>query len=77
MRHMKNMLSSRLLTAGLTVSASILLPAVASAQDATMADNSSPLIGGLVVWLLAIGGILAVGVAATVDKMAQSSRTKR
>jgi hypothetical protein len=73
---MKHLLFSRLL-AGFGISVSLLAPVIASAQDAAMADNSSPVIGFLVVWLLAIGGIIAVAVAISVDKMAQSSRTKR
>jgi ethanolamine transporter EutH len=74
---MMKMLSSRLLNAALIVSAVVLAPHAAFAQDAAMADNSSSWIGGLVVWLLPIGGIFAVVVATAMDKGAQSSRTAR
>jgi hypothetical protein len=73
---MMNTLTSRLFTASLIVLAGVLAPAAAFAQDAsTMMENSSPVIGALVVWLLPIGGLFAVGVMLASDKNAQSSRT--
>jgi len=73
---MMNTLTSRLFTAGLIVLAGALAPAAAFAQDVlSIADNSSPVIGALVVWLLPIGGLFAVGVMLASDKNAQSSRT--
>ncbi len=72
-----NMLSSRPLNAALIVTALTLAPRAVFAQDAAMADNASNFIGGLVIWLLPIGGIFAVVVATAMDKGAQSSRTAR
>ncbi len=70
-----NTLSSRLLNAGAIVAAAF-APVAVFAQDTTMAvDNSSPAIGFLVVWLLAIGGLLAIGAAIFSDKRAQATRS--
>ncbi len=75
---MMNMLSSRLLSAGLIVAALVLAPLGAFAQDAPMyTENASNFIGGLVIWLLPVGGALAVFVMIASDKSAQSSRIAR
>lgn len=75
---MMNMLFSRLLNAGLIVSAAVLVPTAVFAQDAMAVDTTaSSWIGGLVVWLLPIGGIFAVAVMFAMDKGAQASRTTR
>jgi hypothetical protein len=71
---MMKMLSSRLLK-GLLVFVAALAPAAVFAQDAAYAENASNFIGGLVIWLLPIGGIFAVAVAIAMDKGAQASRT--
>ncbi len=70
-----NTLNRRLLNAGFMLAA-VLAPTAVLAQDATAAvmDNSSGWIGGLVVWLLAVGGLISVGVMITVDKRAQAAR---
>jgi hypothetical protein len=76
---MMNMLNSRLSYAALIVAAAVLLPAGAFAQDASaaMGDNASNFIGGLVIWLLPIGGAIAVGVMRASDKSAQQNRVTR
>ncbi len=72
------MQTSRLVNAALVVTAAIVTPLAASAQDvAAIADNSSSWFGGLVVWLLPIGGIIAVVVATAMDKTAQTGRSAR
>jgi hypothetical protein len=77
---MMNLLNSRLRNAGLIVSALALLPSVVFAQDvatATMSDNASNFIGGLVIWLLPVGGAFAVFVMFASDKSAQQGRARR
>ncbi len=76
---MMNMLKSRLSYAALMVAAAVLLPAGAFAQDASaaMGDNASNFIGGLVIWLLPIGGAFAVFAMFASDKSAQQNRISR
>jgi hypothetical protein len=75
---MMNMPTRRLLNAALIVIAAVSTPVAAFAQDVAMSgDNASNWIGGLVVWLLPAGGILAVVVATAMDKTAQAGRTAR
>ncbi len=75
---MMNTLTSRLLNAALIVSAAVLTPQLALAQDAVAGDpTASNFIGGLVVWLLPIGGAGAVFTMVALDKGAQQSRTRR
>lgn len=72
---MMNMLNSRLLNAALIAIAAVLVPVAALAQDvSTMGDNASGFIGGLVIWLLPIGGIFAVGAMISIDKQVQANR---
>ncbi len=73
---MKNMLTSRLRNASLIASVAVLAPSAVFAQDATstLMDNSSGWIGGLIVWLLPIGGIFAVAVASAMDKSVRAGR---
>jgi hypothetical protein len=70
---MMNTLKSRLL-AGLIALAAAILPSVVFAQDAAYSENASNFIGGLVVWLLPVGGGLAVFVMLAADKVAQQGR---
>jgi cytochrome c biogenesis factor len=71
---MMNMLNRRLLNAALSVSAMVLVPSGAFAQDAAVADNASGYIGILVIWLLAVGGAIAIFAMVAADKRAQASR---
>jgi hypothetical protein len=73
---MMKTLSRRLLNAGL-IAAAVLAPTAAFAQDAAFSENASNFIGGLVVWLLPIGGAFAVGVMFASDKSAQQNRLRR
>ena len=74
---MMKTLSRRLTNAGLVAAAVVLAPTAVLAQDLSIADNASNVIGALVVWLLPIGGAFAVAVMFASDKSAQQSRTTR
>ncbi len=77
-RHMMNTLKSRLLNAAFIVGTAALAPIAAAAQDATAPDpTASNWIGGLVVWLLPLGGAGAVFTMFALDKSAQQSRSSR
>jgi hypothetical protein len=71
---MMNKLPRRPLNAGLIVLAAVLAPTAVFAQDAAYAENASNFIGGLVVWLLPVGGAFAVFAMIALDKQAQASR---
>ncbi len=60
----------------LAIVATVLVPIAALAQTdvAALPDNSSPVIGALVAWLLAAGGIISVVVAMGVDRRLRSGR---
>jgi len=75
--NMMNKLASRLVATAAAAGAT-LLPVISSAQDAVAGDpTASNAIGGLVIWLLAAGGVIAVGVMAWSDRSAQQGRTRR
>lgn len=76
---MMNLLKSRLSYAALIVAAAVVLPAGAFAQDASaaMADNASNWIGGLVAWLLPVGGGIAILAMLASDRSAQQRRVTR
>ncbi len=75
---MTNTLSRRLRNAALAAAGAVVAPTAAFAQDAVAGDpTASNAIGGLVIWLLAVGGIIAVGAMIWLDRGAQASRTNR
>ena len=70
-------MTKRSMTLGTLVGVlTLCLPAVVFAQtdSSGMPDNSSPMIGMLVAWLLAAGGLISVIVGAGVDRQLRSGR---